>query len=116
MRQPENKHLLSLLVKAYNQAITDYFYFPEVIYAGAQKIERADFETLLSEGLIQLSKYDSFGRYYQLSKKGETLLHEQRVAKPHRKRPTPVPLTQGCFYFSRFKNAQPSGARCLLFL
>jgi hypothetical protein len=115
MRQPENKHLLPLLVKAYNQVITDYFYFPEVIFAGNQKIERVDFETLLSDGLIQLSKYDSFGRYYQLSRKGEQLL-QQHPAKPARKKVMPVPLTQGCLYFSRFKNAQPSGARCLLFL
>ena len=115
MRQPQNKHLLPLLVKAYNQAITDYFYFPEVIYAGTQKIERTDFETLLSEDLIRLVKYDSFGRYYQLSKKGELVL-QQHLAKPVKKKAPPVPLTQGCLYFSRLKNAQPSGARCLLFL
>jgi hypothetical protein len=68
MHQPENRTVLRLLVKAYNCAITDYFYFPEVIYAGTQKVERTDFEFLLSEGLIQLSKFDSFGRYYRLHK------------------------------------------------
>jgi hypothetical protein len=116
MQQPENKHLLSLLVKAYNQTITDYYYFPEVIYAGAQKIERSDFDLLLSEGLIRVFKYDSFGRCYRLSKKGEQQLQQQHLAKPARKKALPVPLTQGCFYFSRFKNTQAAGPRCLLFL
>lgn len=115
MRQPDNKYLLCLLVKTYNRAITDYYYFPEIIYAGAQKIERADFELLLSEGLISLSKFDSFGRYYRLSKKGDQLL-QQYFIKPIKKKPVPVPLTQGCLYFSRFKNPHAKGAGCLLFL
>lgn len=115
MHQPHNRHLLSLLVKAYNQAITDYFYFPEVIYAGPQKIERADFEFLLSEKLIALFKFDSFGRYYRLSKKGDNLLR-QLFAKRAKKRREAVPLTQGCLYFNRLKNGHAGGARCLLFL
>lgn len=115
MHQPENKHLLRLLVKAYNCAITDYYYFPEVIYAGAQKIERADFEFLLSEGLIVLSKFDSFGRYYTLSKKGDQVLRRFQHKPVKRKTPS-VPLTQGCLYFQRLHNRQANGARCLLFL
>lgn len=115
MRQPENKHLLSLLIKAYNQLITDYFYFPEIIYAGSQKIERTDFEVLLSENLISLSGFDSFGRYYRLSKKGDALL-QQQLAKRVKRKASSMPLTQGCFYFNRFKNPHAKGARCLLFL
>jgi hypothetical protein len=115
MLQPENKHLLGLLVKVYNGSITDYYYFPEVIFAGTQKIERADFEMLLAEKLLTLCKYDSFGRYYVLSKKGETVLHQQLAVKHHRKK-TAVPINQGCLYFTRFKNPHASGARCLLFL
>ena len=114
MHQPENRTVLRLLVKAYNCAITDYFYFPEVIYAGTQKVERTDFEFLLSEGLIQLSKFDSFGRYYQLSKKGDLLLQQLRHRPVKRKAPA-VPLTQGCFYFHRLYNRPGNGARCLLF-
>jgi len=115
MHQPENRYVLNLLVKVYNCAITDYFYFPDVIYAGNQKIERADFELLVSEKLIALSKFDSFGRYYTLSKKGDHLLH-QHFSKPVKKKPVSVPLTQGCLYFNRMPSRQANGARCLLFL
>lgn len=115
MRQPENKQLLSLLVRLYNCSIKDFYYFPEIIFAGNQKIERADFELLLTEDFIHISKYDSFGRYYALSKRGEMVLHQQLAAKNHRKKTAPVPLVQGCLYFSRFKNPHANGARCLLF-
>ena len=115
MRPSENTNLLRLLVKIYNCTITDFFYFPEVIYAGAQKIERTEFDYLLSQNLIALSKFDSFGRYYTLSKKGDRLLRQLQHKCP-RKKPFAVPLTQGCFYFNRIKNPQASGARCLLFL
>ena len=115
MRLSENTNLLRLLVKVYNCTITDFFYFPEVIYAGAQKIERIEFDYLLSENLIALSKFDSFGRYYSLSKKGDHLLR-QLQHKCTKRKTSAVPLTQGCFYFNRIKNPQASGARCLLFL
>lgn len=114
MHQPDNKQLLSLLVKVYNSLITDYYYFPEIIFAGAKKIEREDFDLLFSEGFIQICKHDSFGRYYTHTKKCETALHQQLAAKQHRRKTT-VPLIQGCLYFSRYKNPQASGARCLLF-
>jgi hypothetical protein len=115
MKLPENKHLLCVLVKAYNCSITDYFYFPEVIYAGDQKLDRADFEALVSDRLITLTKYDSFGRYYQLSKKGERLL-QQQLSRPVKRKPAVVPLTQGCLYFNRVRNIPANTARCLLFL
>ena len=115
MNQPENKHVLSLLVKVYNGAVTDYFHFPEVIYVGNQKLDRADFELLLSEDLIVLSRYDSFGRYYKLSKKGDQVLHHY-LARSTRKKAAPIPLTQGCLYFNRLQNRPANGARCLLFL
>jgi len=62
-----------------------------------------------------LSKFDSFGRYYTLSKKGEALLQRQHTKAP-KKKAAPVPLTQGCFYFNRLQSRQANGARCLLFL
>lgn len=109
-----NRDLLRLLVKVYNDTITDYYYFPEVIYAGAQKLERAEFEYLFSEGLISLFKFDSFGRYYTLSLKGDRLLRQLQTKPAKKKLPT-VPLTQGCFYFHRLPNQQANTARCLLF-
>lgn len=115
MNQPENTYVLSLLVKVYNCAVTDFFHFPEVIYAGHQKLERTDFDLLLSQELIVLSGYDSFGRYYALSKKGDHVLH-QYFTKPVRKKSPPVPLIQGCLYFNRLQSRHANGARCLLFL
>ena len=115
MQQPESNHVLQLLVKVYNRTITDYYYFPEIIFAGAQKIERADFDFLLAEGYIHKQKFDSFGRYFVLSKKGETAMHHQLSLKHHRRKTTAVPLNQGCLYFSRQNIRQASGARCLLF-
>src|SRR5688572_3355 len=116
MSQIVHKQLLSLLVKVYNTAITDYYYFPEIIFAGPQKLERPEFDRLLEDGFIKISKHDSFGRYYRHTKKCEILLHQQLVSKQHRKKSNSIPLNQGCLYFTRFKNPQASGARCLLFL
>jgi hypothetical protein len=66
--------LLQLLVSVYNQSIQTYFYFPEVIICGRQRLEREDFDRLLAEDMVQPYKADSFGRWYRLSKKGEDLL------------------------------------------
>lgn len=102
MHQPENRYLLSLLVKAYNRPILDYYYFPEVIYVGRQKMDREDFEYLLAEGLIGEYKHDAFGRFYTLTKKAEELLFLNIAAKAARKkRPSiSVPTVQGRLCFS----------------
>ena len=115
MHRPDKKRVLALLVKVYNQSITDYFYFPDIIYAGNQKMERGDFDYLLAEGFIALSKFDSFGCYYALSKKGDHKL-QRRYLRTAKKKTAPVPLIQGCLYFNRFKNPHLKDARCLLFL
>ena len=94
MQRQENTHLFGLLVKVYNRAVTDFFYFPDIVYVGNQKIERTDFEFLLAEELVSLTKFDSFGRYYVLSKKGDHLL-QQLFARRQKKKTTPIPLTQG---------------------
>ena len=112
VRRVEHKELLQLLVKVVNRPVTDYYYFPEIVYAGRQKIERSELDFLLAEALVILKHFDSFGRYYQLSQKGESLLKHCQ-ARVCRKRPTTASLRQGCFYFSRPK---AGGARSLVFL
>lgn len=71
-----NAELLHLLVSIYNQSIQTYFYFPEVIICGHQRLEREAFEQLLSNKFLQVYKADSFGRYYRLSKDGEAFLFQ----------------------------------------
>ena len=83
MHPNEDRQLHSLLVKAYNASIQDFYYFPEVILAGEQKIERTDFEMLLCGGYIVQFKHDSFGRFYKLSEKSEHLLRQMIVTRSH---------------------------------
>jgi hypothetical protein len=100
MHQQDNRTLLRLLVKAYNSAILDFYYFPDVIFAGRQRIERDEFLQLQTEGYLTLYKHDSFGRYYTLSKKAEDLLYTSVVLKTaHRRKKEMPPEQQGrlCF-------------------
>ncbi|HEV7331636.1 MAG TPA: hypothetical protein VGN63_11400 [Flavisolibacter sp.] len=69
-----NQELLHMLVSLYNQSIQTYYYFPEVILYGRQRMERECFEALLAADFIVAYKADSFGKYYRLSKKGEQFL------------------------------------------
>lgn len=71
-----NAGLLQLLVSVYNQSIQTYFYFPDVIICGPQRLDRDAFEQLLANNYLQAYKADSFGRYYRLSKHGEAFLFE----------------------------------------
>ena len=95
-----NRALLRLLVKAYNSSILDFYYFPDVIFVGRQRMEREEFLYLLTEEYITLFKHDSFGRYYTLSKKAEDLLYASVVLKAaHRRKKELLPVQQGqlCF-------------------
>jgi hypothetical protein len=95
-----NRALLRLLVKAYNSSILDFYYFPDVIFVGRQRIERQEFLYLLTEEYITLYKHDSFGRYYTLSKKAEDLLYASIILKaPHRRKKEMTAEQQGrlCF-------------------
>jgi len=75
MKKPGvNQELLHVLVSLYNQSIQTYYYFPEVILCGRQRIDRECFEALLAADFITAYKADSFGKYYRLSKKGEQFL------------------------------------------
>ena len=69
-----NQELLHVLVSLYNESIQTYYYFPEVIFCGRQRMERACFEALLASEYIIAYKADSFGKYFRLSKKGEQFL------------------------------------------
>ena len=100
MQQLVSKQVLHLLVKAYNRPIQDYFYFPEVILLDKQRMEKEDFELLLSEGFLKEYKYDSFGRFYRLSKKAEDLLYAEVVSKAAKKKQPPIPARQAFLHFT----------------
>ena len=86
MRQLEKRELIQVLVKAYNTILTDYYYFPEVVFAGRQRIDKEAFDYIKSEGYICEIKHDSFGRFYKLTKKADELIHEVTTARPIPKR------------------------------
>ena len=99
MGRLQNRELLSVLVKAYNTTLTDYYYFPEVIFAGRQRIEREAFELLRSQGLIQQVRHDSFGRFYTLTSKGEQMIYELLMARAHTKRKNATPAAVQASFF-----------------
>lgn len=76
--------LLQLLVRTYNQSIQSYYFFPEVILCGRHRLERDEFEQLLSEGFITSYQTDSFGKLYRLTKKADDFLRAQRLRKRYR--------------------------------
>jgi hypothetical protein len=86
MHHPEHKQLLSLLVRIYHESIRDYYYFPDVIYAGAHKIDADDLRYLLAEGYIEEYSHDSFGRFYTTTKKTEEFIYTMIVSKIHRRK------------------------------
>jgi hypothetical protein len=95
-----NKQVLHLLVRAYNRPILDFYYFPDLILIGEQRLEEEEFLFLLSEAYIEKYKYDSFGRFYKLSKKAEQMLYTALVLKGTRKKRPSVSPVQGCFFFA----------------
>jgi hypothetical protein len=100
MQQLVNRQILFLLVKAYNRSITDFYYFPDVILLDKQRLEKEDFELLLSGGYIHLYKHDSFGRYYKLSAKAEELLYTTVVLKTAKRKKIPIPARQAFLHFT----------------
>ena len=101
MNQLTIKEIIALLVRASNLPIQDYYYFPDVIFIGKQKIEREKFNFLLSEGFIAEYKWDSFGKYYTITKKGENFIYSMLPSKPAVKRKRiATSYKQGCFSFA----------------
>lgn len=90
MRQLEKSELIHVLVKAYNTTLTDYYYFPEVVFAGRQRIDKEAFEYLKAEGYLYEIRHDSFGRFYKLSKKADSLISAITTVRhqPKRKKST----------------------------
>lgn len=113
MQRSANSYLLQVLVKVYNCVVTDFYYFPDVVYAGTQKLARNEFELLQQQQLLDCVRYDSFGRYFTLSKKALQFVQQYFDKRSHKK--MVVPLTQGCLYFNRQQNKPANTARCLLF-
>jgi hypothetical protein len=84
MQNKRDKELFSLLVRVYNNSIQCYFHFPDVIIYGNHRLERQEFEQLLSGNYIAPCYADSFGKIFRLTKKAEILLHLQRNKKKRR--------------------------------
>lgn len=99
MARLSHKKLLHILVQAYNSSIKDYYYFPDVIHAGSQRIEKDDFLFLWSEGYLELYRHDTFGRFYRLSEKAEQLLYRKIIARSHKRKAQPLPALQGYLHF-----------------
>ena len=107
MRPQEKRQLLSLLVKVYNTCIQDFYYFPEVIVVGRQRITGEEFSLLLQGGWIELFRFDSFGRFYRLSLRGKEFLYTETASRPlPKKKKANLPskednrYVQGSLYFS----------------
>ena len=86
MGRLKNQELLSVLVKAYNTTLTDYYYFPEVVFAGRHRIERELFDHLRHEELVTPIRHDSFGRFYTLTQKAEQMIYAHLVGRAGAKR------------------------------
>ncbi len=86
MRPLEKSELIQVLVKAYNTTLTDYYYFPEVVFAGRQRIDKEAFDFIRAEGYIKELRRDSFGRFYTLTKKAVTEIQAATSARPQAKR------------------------------
>lgn len=86
MPQQANTAILALLLKAYNRPVKDFYYFPEVIMVGRQRIEPEEFAQLIAGGYLQQTHRDSFGRFYCLTEKAKQLLHESLQPKQGKNR------------------------------
>lgn len=85
MKKPAVKReLLHLLVSVYNKSIQTYYHFPEVILCDRQRLEPADFAQLVEEGFIGAYSFDSFGKNYCLTRKGESYLFDAIARRRHR--------------------------------
>lgn len=93
MSQPVNTSLLALLLKAYNKEVKDFFYFPDFVMVGRQRIEPQELQLLKNGGYLQQTGSDSFGRIYKLSVKAENELfrHLAAAKKQHRKKKVESP-------------------------
>lgn len=96
-----DQSLLRLLVRVYNQSIQFYYYFPDVIICGQQRLEREEFEYLLAGGYLTAYHTDSFGKLYHLSGKADRYLHENLHKRRHRAPTAKTSSQQTVFFFNQ---------------
>ncbi len=84
MKHNADKSLIALLIRVYNHSIQYYYYFPEVIIFGNRRLEAEEFNQLLTNDFIEAYYTDSFGKLYQVSKKGEDVLYQFSNTKKRR--------------------------------
>ncbi|HEX8316193.1 MAG TPA: hypothetical protein VF609_14425 [Flavisolibacter sp.] len=98
-RAAADQSLLQLLVRVFNQTIQYYYHFPDVIICGHQRLEKEEFDHLLSAGFITPYHTDSFGKLYHLSKKAEAFLQENLHKRKHRTHHLRIHSNQAIFPF-----------------
>jgi hypothetical protein len=99
MPRPEHTALLALLLKAYNRPVMDFHYFPDVVLIGKTRIEREELLLLLSEGYLQQTHRDNFGRFFTLTEKAKMLLHQSLKGGRKSRKKEGLPAGQGSFLF-----------------
>lgn len=99
MPRLEHTALLALLLKAYNRPVMDYHYFPDIVLIGKTRIEREELQMLLSEGYLQQTHRDNFGRFYALTEKAKLLLHQSLKAGRKGRKKLPAPPVQSNLLF-----------------
>jgi hypothetical protein len=98
--RPDYRELLPVLVKALHTTVTDYYYFPEVVFAGRHRIDREAFDLMLAHGFLKEVKHDAFGRFYILTPQAHQLIHEQITGRHTYKRKKGAPrAVQASFCF-----------------
>jgi hypothetical protein len=95
------KQIMSLLIRVSNNSVQSFFYFPDIIFVGKQKIEKEEFHFLFAEGFITEYKSDSFGRFYKLSAKGEKFIYTTiSLRQSSVRRKVKASTVQGCLEFA----------------
>ena len=74
MNTPNPNHIVSLLETVSARPVETYHHFPEVIRAGNISIEKEDFDYLYTEGYLQETHCDKFGKNFSLSEAGQRRL------------------------------------------
>lgn len=83
MHPPVDASLLALLLATYNKEVKDFYYFPDVVLAGRMRLEPEAMQRLVQEGWLQVTRADTFGRYYKHTRQTEQLLMTLRGKRRH---------------------------------
>jgi hypothetical protein len=82
MIQPSTPLLFLLECVKQAGSLETYFFFPELILAGTTRIERTDFDYLVSEAYVKETGSDNFGKQYALTLKSELILSDSFYSLP----------------------------------